>query len=64
MTIQRTRKLRLHKRLVIQCLQSHPEDLSKVAPTWEGTAEEFIQALIDDPREWIIDGELAETPAE
>lgn len=59
MTIERkTLTLKVHKNLVVQFLELHPEDLKQVVPTWEGTAKELITKLREHPAQWIIDGEL------
>lgn len=61
-TIERTEPMRVHKRLVINVLRAHPEDMNLVMPEWPGTAEEFIAELEARPGEWFVDGVL-ETPA-
>jgi hypothetical protein len=53
-------KLVMHKNLVIRCLMDHPEDLPQITSSWKGTAQELIDYLRDDPREWIVNGELSE----
>lgn len=44
--------MRLHKELVIHCLRNYPEDLDKILTGWKGTAEEAIQFLENDPRQF------------
>lgn len=52
--------MKIHKRFVILLLRAHPEDRDKIIPGWEGTVEEFIEALEQSPGEFFVDGELQE----
>lgn len=53
-------KMRVHKDLLIGILREHPEDLQKHLPGWEGTAEEAIAALQEDPRQYMDEFESKE----
>lgn len=55
--------MKMHKNLVIHFLEVHPEDLPLISPEWIGTAQELIDALKADPREWFVGGELQDEPA-
>lgn len=57
--------LKMHKNLVILCLQNHPEDLDKIfADGRFKTAAEAISALQAHPGEWIIGGVLSDNNCE
>lgn len=58
--IMPTQPMRIHKRIVIQVLRAHPEDLTKLAPEWSGTAQEFIRELESRPGQYFIGGVLEE----
>lgn len=48
--------MKIHKRFVILLLRAHPEDRDKIIPRWEGTVEEFIEALEQSPGEFLQEG--------
>lgn len=57
--IERTQPMWMHKRLVIQALELHPEDLSNIFPGGTfTTAREAIEAMQEHKGEWFVDGRL------
>lgn len=53
--------MRIHKRIVISWLESHPEDAATLLPPeWQGRLEEYLEAMKKHPAEFIVDGELKE----
>lgn len=53
--------MRIHKRIVISWLESHPEDAATLLPPeWQGRLEEYLEAMRKHPAEFIVDGELRE----
>ena len=57
MSIERTRPMRIHKRLVIHALVSHPEDVKEIVSAFE-TAQQAIDYLVTTPGVWLVDGRL------
>ncbi len=47
--------MKMHKNVVIAALRQHPEDLSSILIEWEGTVEEAIAFLENDPRQWTYE---------
>ena len=53
--------IRIHKRVLMQRLTNHPEELVDYFPGGQfATAIEAIEALAKDPHEFIVDGKLCE----
>ena len=53
--------MKMHKNIVILCLQKHPEDLDQIFPGGPfATTDEAIATLRADPHEWFVDGKLCE----
>jgi hypothetical protein len=48
-----TEAMRIHKDWAIAFLRKYPGDLRKVFPEWDGTADELITRLNDDPAEYL-----------
>jgi hypothetical protein len=58
MTMERTRPLAIHKRIVMLHLCTHPEDVKQVLRNYAGTAEDAIRELRDSPATWFAGGEF------
>lgn len=56
--VRQTQSMRIHKQVVINHLKKCPLDKDEIIPHWEGTVEEYIQALESSKGEYFVGGIL------